>query len=79
MLTPKESPIVKSCEQYTHAESHAVAFCTEGPYLTQLGIETVILGPGNIAQAHQPNEYLELSNIRPCVDILTDLIAEYCL
>ncbi|MCB1948153.1 MAG: acetylornithine deacetylase [Burkholderiales bacterium] len=79
MLTAKDSRIVKSCELYSHAAAHAVAFCTEGPYLTKLGIDTVILGPGNIAQAHQPDEYLELSSIQPCVDILAKLIAEHCL
>ncbi len=79
MHTHADSPIVKSCEHHTHAAAHAVAFCTEGPFLTELGIDTVILGPGNIAQAHQPDEFLELSSIQPCVDILSELIAEYCL
>jgi len=78
MQTPIDSPIVKSCEHHSRSDAHAVAFCTEGPYLTQLGIDTVILGPGNIAQAHQPDEFLDLSSIQPCVDILTKLIAEYC-
>ncbi|PTN11727.1 acetylornithine deacetylase [Nitrosomonas aestuarii] len=79
MHTPIDSPIVRSCEHHCHAAAHAVAFCTEGPYLTQLGIDTVILGPGNIAQAHQPDEFIELSSIQPCVEILSELIAEYCL
>ncbi|WP_090330767.1 acetylornithine deacetylase [Nitrosomonas sp. Nm51] len=79
MLTPQDSRIVRNCELYSQADAHAVAFCTEGPYLTQLGIETVILGPGNIAQAHQPDEYLALSNVQPYVDILAELIAEHCL
>jgi acetylornithine deacetylase len=79
MHTHRDSPIVKSCERHSHAAAHAVAFCTEGPFLTELGIDTVILGPGNIAQAHQPDEFLELSSIQPCVDILSELIAEYCL
>ncbi len=78
MHTPTNSPIVKSCERHCKHDAQAVAFCTEGSYLTQLGIDTVILGPGNIAQAHQPDEFIELSSIRPCVEILAELIAEYC-
>lgn len=68
-----------SCERHSQTAAHAVAFCIEGPFLTELGIDTVILGPGNIAQAHQPDEFLELSSIQPCVDVLSELIAEYCL
>jgi len=32
----------------------SVAFATEGPYLNQIGLQTLILGPGDIEQAHQP-------------------------
>ena len=49
------------------------------PYLQQLGCETLILGPGDIACAHQPNEYLELARIEPTVQILRQLIEYYCL
>ncbi|VAW86734.1 Acetylornithine deacetylase, partial [hydrothermal vent metagenome] len=53
--------------------------CTEGPYLTELGIETIILGPGDIDQAHQPDEYLALDRIQPTVELLSKLIRQFCL
>src|SRR3546814_4987387 len=38
-----------------------VAFGTEaGLFQTRVGIPTVICGPGRIAQAHKPNEYIEI-------------------
>jgi len=79
MHTPQTSAIVQACEQLTGHSAEAVAFCTEGPYLNALGMETVILGPGDIAQAHQPDEFLALDTLRPTVDLLSRLIERFCL
>lgn len=35
-----------------------------------LGIPVVVYGPGSIAQAHQPNEYLELASLYEALDVL---------
>jgi acetylornithine deacetylase len=41
-----------------------VAFATEASLFQKSGsIPAVVCGPGNIAQAHKPNEYIELSEI----------------
>ena len=79
MHTPPDSEIVKAAEQHCHHHANAVAFCTEGPYLNELGIETIILGPGDIDQAHQPDEYLALDRISPTVELLSNLIHKFCL
>ena len=55
-----------------------VAFGTEAPFLQSLGMETVVFGPGSIDQAHQPNEYLDLSQLSPARDTLENLIRHYC-
>jgi len=78
MDTPADSPIVKLAEELSGAKSIAVAFATEGPYLNQMGTETVVLGPGNIAQAHQPDEYLEIARIEPTLELMRQLIARVC-
>lgn len=41
--------------------SHAVSYGTEGGQFQRRGFSTVICGPGDIAQAHQPDEYLSLA------------------
>jgi acetylornithine deacetylase len=46
--------------------------------LSQLGHETIVLGPGDIAVAHQPDEYLGLDRIEPCLAVLEKLIARFC-
>ena len=79
MHTCHSSAIVRAAEAMTGHDSEAVAFCTEGPYLNALGMETIILGPGDIAQAHQPDEYLALDRLQPTVDLLTGLIERFCV
>lgn len=77
--TPASAEIVRACEQLTGYSAGSVAFATEGPYLNQLGLQTVILGPGDIAQAHQPDEYLAVDRIEPMVKVLRELIGRFCL
>jgi len=79
MHTRADSEIVKAAEQHCGHHAHAVAFCTEAPYLAELGIETIVLGPGDIDQAHQPDEYLALDRINPTVELLSHLIRKFCL
>ncbi|BAU77128.1 acetylornithine deacetylase [Metapseudomonas furukawaii] len=74
-----ESDLVRLAERLTGHSAQAVAFGTEAPYLQQLGCETLVLGPGDIACAHQPDEHLELSRIEPTVALLRQLIQHYCL
>ena len=74
-----DSSLVKACEQMTGHSAKTVAFATEAPFLSEMGMETVVLGPGDIDQAHQPDEYLSLDRINPMVDLLKGLIKQYCL
>ena len=77
--TPAESELVKMCEKLTGHTAGSVAFGTEAPFFKQMGIDAVILGPGSINQAHQPDEYIELASINPTVEILKQLIEKFCL
>ncbi|MHB0765801.1 acetylornithine deacetylase [Stutzerimonas sp. NM35] len=71
--------LVTLAERLTGHQAEAVAFATEAPYLQQLGCETLVLGPGDIACAHQPDEYLDLDRIEPTVRLLRAMIDHYCL
>ena len=57
----------------------AVDFATEAAFLGAMNIQTVVLGPGDIAVAHQPNESLPLERIEPTRQILRGLIHRYCV
>jgi acetylornithine deacetylase len=77
--TPATSALVSACERLTGHAAGAVDFGTEGPLFSQLGLETVILGPGNIEQAHKPDEYLALDRVEPMLNTLRGLVREFCL
>ena len=79
MDTPAESPIVRAAEALTGHSAGAVAFGTEGPYLNALGMQTVIMGPGSIDQAHQPDEYLALDQVEPATRVIRELVTRFCL
>jgi acetylornithine deacetylase len=79
METASEAAIVKAVESLTGHPAGAVAFGTEGPYLNDLGLETVICGPGHIEQAHQPDEYLPLEHIQPGIKLIQSLVRRFCL
>ncbi len=55
--------------------NHVVSYGTEGGQFQALGnYSTVVCGPGDIAQAHQPDEFLELSEFAACEAFLHRLL-----
>ena len=54
--------------------SHTVAYGTDGGHFQKLGFSVVICGPGNIAQAHQPDEFIELSEFNSGAQMLDRLL-----
>jgi len=75
----EQSDLVKKAEQLTGYQAETVAFGTEAPFLQRMGMDTIVMGPGFIDQAHQPDEYLAFDQIKPTVAILEKLIEQYCL
>ncbi|MCQ3828811.1 acetylornithine deacetylase [Microbulbifer elongatus] len=76
---PAQSKLVQVAEQLTGHSAESVAFATEAPFLQKLGMQTIVLGPGDIDQAHQPDEYLGLERIDPMVEVLKGMIGRFCL
>ena len=56
-------------------QSGVVAYGTEAGHFQQAGIPGVIFGPGSIKQAHQPDEFIAISQIDQCRRFMGDLIA----
>ena len=70
----KDSPaetLVLSLAGTNHTE--AVSYCTEAGIFQEAGVPTIVCGPGNIDQAHKPDEFLELSQLDLCADFLRRL------
>ena len=73
------SPLIEACERLTGHIAGSVAFATEAPFLQSLGMETVVMGPGSIDQAHQADEYIPMDQIEPAINLLKSLIRQFCL
>jgi len=55
--------------------THAVSYGTEaGAFQADLEVPVVVCGPGDILQAHAPDEYIEISEIDACVAFMRRLI-----
>ena len=53
-----------------------VSFGTEAGIFQGLGMSALVCGPGSIEQAHKPDEFLEISQLAACVEMLQGLGAK---
>jgi len=54
--------------------SHVVSYGTEAGQFQQAGYSAVVCGPGDIAQAHQPNEYVTVAQFNSGHKFMQDLV-----
>ncbi len=71
-----DHPFISSIENISGTKSETVNYCTEAPFLQQL-CPTLVLGPGSIEQAHQPDEFLAFEFVDPTIRLLSKAIQEY--
>lgn len=58
--------------------SLSVPFGTEAGLFQSLGMSAVVCGPGSIEQAHKPDEYIEISQLEQCLEMLSGLLTTLC-
>ncbi len=68
METPSDAPIVWLAQEAVRRIDgghpvRGVAYGTDGAELSPVGIPCVVLGPGDIAQAHTSTEYVEIQQV----------------
>jgi acetylornithine deacetylase len=51
----------------------AVSFGTDGSALQSRGLPTVVCGPGSMDQGHQPDEFIEIEQLRQCDAVLASI------
>jgi acetylornithine deacetylase len=73
------SEFVSIAEEISGHSCCAVNYATEAPFIQQLGCQTIVMGPGSIDQAHQPNEFLAFDQIDKTQEVLVKMIQRYCL
>jgi len=75
--TPVDADVVTFVQSLLNTkETSYVAFGTEGGLFSQqVGIPTVVCGPGSMEQGHKPDEFVSYSQMRNCEQMLQKLIA----
>ncbi len=69
-----DHPMVDLVLQLTGAnEAAKVSFATEAGIFQHKGVPTVVCGPGSIAQAHKPNEFIAQEQLLKCEHFLDRL------
>jgi acetylornithine deacetylase len=58
--------------------THVVSYGTEAGIFQRAGWSSVVCGPGDIAQAHQPDEYIEVSELAAGERLLRRLVDDLC-
>ncbi|AKM82077.1 MAG: acetylornithine deacetylase, acetylornithine deacetylase [Berkelbacteria bacterium GW2011_GWE1_39_12] len=80
MDTPDGSEVVRNAIRATRRNfAKGVSYNTEGGVYNAAGAESIILGPGSINQAHQPNEFVgERWLTNESIDPYIELIRLFC-
>jgi acetylornithine deacetylase len=78
LAAEKDSPAEQLALACSHSNStHTVSYCTEAGLFQQAGIPAVVCGPGSIEQAHKPDEFIAVAELRKCEAFLRRL-ADHC-
>jgi acetylornithine deacetylase len=57
-------------------QADAMSYVCEAGLFHEAGVPSVVCGPGSVAQAHQPNEFVSTDQIASCTRFLERLIAD---
>ncbi|CAH1679663.1 Acetylornithine deacetylase [Hyphomicrobiales bacterium] len=75
---PAGAPIARLLAEITDtAPLAAVSYGTEAGLYQAAGIDAIICGPGDIARAHKPDEYITRGELAACVGMLERLCATF--
>ena len=77
---------VKTClEQHTigwgyidQSVSLGVSYGTDGGYLSRDGYQCILFGPGDIAFAHKPDEFVPIIEMEQCAQAIDSAVSHFC-
>ncbi|WP_413741946.1 acetylornithine deacetylase [Sodalis sp. RH15] len=75
---PADHRLVSVVEKLLGTKTDVVNYCTEAPFIQEV-CPTLVLGPGSINQAHQPDEYLDTAFIKPTRQLISQVVRHFCL
>ena len=74
---PVDHELVTVVEKLLGVPTEVVNYCTEAPFIQQI-CPTLVLGPGSIDQAHQPDEFIDTAFIKPTHALITQVVQHFC-
>ena len=75
LKTHDKSEIISMCLKNLKSNSiNTVSFGTEAGIFNKMGFQTIVCGPGSIKQAHKPDEYIEIDQLKKCKSFLLQII-----
>ncbi|MND69813.1 Acetylornithine deacetylase [compost metagenome] len=78
LLLASSSPLAALLEDLTGTDPlAAVSYGTEAGLYQQAGIDAIVCGPGDIARAHKPNEFILTSELAACQTMI-EMLGQIC-
>ncbi len=79
-LAPEQDGLAESIARRLTGDNgtHAMSYGTEAGQFQERGYSAVVCGPGDIREAHKPNEHISIAQLREAGAFVRGLIAELC-
>ena len=79
LLSPRQTPLETTLLKAVHRRTcGGIPFTTDGCQFAQLGIASLICGPGDLDQAHQPNESIRREAFENGSRVILEVVHDLC-
>jgi acetylornithine deacetylase len=78
IATPASTATALAKRLTNEEDELAVSYGTEAGFFQKYGYSVVVCGPGSIENAHQPNEFIAVSEVERCEKFIDDLLVSLC-
>tara|TARA_Y100000590_G_scaffold429240_1_gene541596 strand:- start:1381 stop:2583 length:1203 start_codon:yes stop_codon:yes gene_type:complete len=76
--SPTGTTLEKALRRNAKVGRSGLPFCTDGGAFETAGITSLICGPGELSQAHQPNESISRTSLENGPDFIRDVLRKLC-
>jgi len=79
LFLDESAPIYKAlCRLVAQTETVSASYATDGGWLARAEMDCAVWGPGSIAVAHKPNEFMPLADLARGRELLGAVVREFC-
>ncbi len=79
LLLAEDAPVYRALTEITgQRETQSVHYGTDGGWLSTLGLDCAVFGPGTIEVAHKPDEWLPKAELERAAGIVDRMIQRFC-